>query len=47
MPPKDEIVLCTYNVERGLRLDDQLRAFDGDAVDVVLLACHGAHLRTE
>ncbi len=29
--PKDEIVLCTYNVERGLRLDDQLRAFAGDA----------------
>ncbi len=29
--PKDEIVLCTYNVERGLRLDDQLRAFGGDA----------------
>ena len=29
--PKDGIVLCTYNVERGLRLDDQLRAFAGDA----------------
>ena len=29
--PKDEIVLCTYNVERGARLDDQLRAFGGDA----------------
>jgi len=28
---KDEIVLCTYNVERGLRLDDQLGAFGADA----------------
>ena len=27
---KDEIVVCAYNVERGLRLDDQLRAFGGD-----------------
>ena len=29
--PKDEIVLCAYNVERGRRLDDQLRAFAGDS----------------
>jgi len=29
--PKDEIVLCTYNVQRGLRLEDQLRAFGSDA----------------
>ncbi len=29
--PKDEIVVCTYNVERGLRLEDQLRAFASDA----------------
>jgi len=29
--PKDAIVLCTYNVERGLRLEDQLRAFSSDA----------------
>lgn len=29
--PKDESVLCAYNVERGLRLEDQLRAFGGDA----------------
>ena len=29
--PKDEIVVCTYNVERGLRLEDQLRAFAADA----------------
>jgi endonuclease/exonuclease/phosphatase family metal-dependent hydrolase len=29
--PKDEIVVCAYNVERGLRLDDQLRAFAGEA----------------
>ena len=29
--PKDEIVVCTYNVERGRRLEDQLRAFAGDA----------------
>ena len=29
--PKDEIVLCAYNVERGLRLEDQLRAFAGAA----------------
>ncbi|HEY5625016.1 MAG TPA: endonuclease/exonuclease/phosphatase family protein, partial [Dehalococcoidia bacterium] len=29
--PKDGIVLCSYNVERGLRLDDQLRAFTGDS----------------
>ena len=28
---RDEIVVCAYNVERGLRLDDQLRAFGGDA----------------
>ncbi len=38
---KDEIVVCTYNVERGLRLDDQLRAFAGDsgmpAPDVLLI----------
>lgn len=26
-PPRDEIVVCAYNVERGLRLDDQLAAF--------------------
>lgn len=29
--PKDEVVLCTYNVQRGRRLDYQLRAFGGDA----------------
>lgn len=29
--PKDEVVVCAYNVERGLRLEDQLRAFSGDA----------------
>lgn len=29
--PKDEIVLCAYNVQRGRRLQDQLRAFGGDA----------------
>ena len=29
--PTDEIVLCAYNVKRGQRLDDQLRAFAGDA----------------
>ena len=40
--PRDEIVLCAYNVERGLRLDDQLRAFAGDAgmpsPDVLLIS---------
>ena len=40
--PKDEIVLCAYNVERGLRLDDQLRAFAGAAgmptPDVLLIS---------
>ena len=40
--PKDEIVLCAYNVERGLRLDDQLQTFTGDAgmpsPDVLLLS---------
>ncbi len=40
--PKDEVVLCAYNVERGLRLDDQLRAFGGDAgmpaPDVLLIS---------
>ncbi len=40
--PKDEIVVCAYNVERGLRLDDQLRAFAGDAgmptPDVLLIS---------
>ncbi len=39
---KDEIVLCAYNAERGLRLDDQLRAFAGDAgmpsPDVLLIS---------
>ncbi len=29
--PKNEIVVCAYNVERGLRLDDQLSTFAGDA----------------
>ena len=40
--PSGEIVLYAYNVERGLRLDDQLRAFAGDAgmpsPDVVLIS---------
>lgn len=40
--PKDEIVLCAYNVERGLRLDEQLRAFGGQggipSPDVLLLS---------
>lgn len=39
--PKDEIVVCAYNVERGLRLDDQLRAFAGESgmppADVLLI----------
>ncbi len=38
---EDEIVVCTYNVERGLRLDEQLRALAGDsgmpAPDVLLI----------
>lgn len=41
-PPKDEIVLCSYNVERGLRMDDQLSAFFGDGgvpvPDVLLIS---------
>jgi len=40
--PKEEIVICAYNVERGLRLDDQLRAFADDTAipspDVLLLS---------
>jgi endonuclease/exonuclease/phosphatase family metal-dependent hydrolase len=40
--PKDEIVLCAYNAQGGLRLDDQLRAFGGDAgmpyPDILLLS---------
>ena len=40
--PKDEIVLCAYNVERGLRLDDQLLAFADDtempSPDVLLIS---------
>ncbi len=40
--PKDEIVVCAYNVERGLRLADQLSAFQGDAgmpsLDVLLIS---------
>lgn len=40
--PKDDVVLCAYNVERGLRLDDQLRAFAGGAgmpsPDVLLIS---------
>jgi endonuclease/exonuclease/phosphatase family metal-dependent hydrolase len=40
--PKDEIVLCAYNAQMGLRLDDQLRAFGGDAgmpsPDILLLS---------
>ncbi|HVP06043.1 MAG TPA: endonuclease/exonuclease/phosphatase family protein [Dehalococcoidia bacterium] len=41
-PAKDEIVVCAYNVERGLRLDAQLRAFTDDpgmpAPDILLLS---------
>ena len=41
-PPKDEIVLCAYNVEHGLRMDDQLSAFFGDGgvptPDVLLIS---------
>lgn len=40
--PTGEITLCAYNVERGLRLEDQLRAFGGDAgmpsPDVLLIS---------
>ena len=40
--PKDEIVLCAYNSQMGLRLDDQLRAFGGNTAmpspDVLLLS---------
>ena len=38
---KDEIALCSYNLQRGLRLDEQLRAFGGrggiPSPDVLLL----------
>ena len=41
-PPKNEIVICAYNVERGLRMDDQLNAFSSDAgvpaPDVLLIS---------
>ena len=40
--PIDEIVLCAYNVEHGLRMDDQLSAFFGDGgvptPDVLLIS---------
>jgi endonuclease/exonuclease/phosphatase family metal-dependent hydrolase len=40
--PRDEVVVWTYNVERGLRLDDQLRTLTGDprmpAPDILLLS---------
>lgn len=38
----DELVVCAYNVERGLRMDEQLRTFAGDAgmptPDVLLIS---------
>ncbi|MDA1349435.1 MAG: endonuclease/exonuclease/phosphatase family protein, partial [Chloroflexi bacterium] len=41
-PPRNEIVIFAYNVERGLRMDDQLRAFSDDAgvpvPDVLLIS---------
>ena len=41
-PVSDELVVCAYNVERGLRLDDQLAAFASDAdtptPDVLLIS---------
>jgi endonuclease/exonuclease/phosphatase family metal-dependent hydrolase len=40
-PPKDEIVVCAYNAERGFKLDDQVRVFAGGSVpapDVILLS---------
>jgi endonuclease/exonuclease/phosphatase family metal-dependent hydrolase len=41
-PLTDELVICAYNVERGLRLDEQLAAFANDAEmptpDVLLIS---------
>ncbi len=41
-PPTDELVVCAYNVERGLHLDDQIRQFtdgsDVPAPDIFLIS---------